>query len=91
MEDIGDWNFDTIGLNKATNNRPLTEVGKYVFQTLGLPYHFNIESTRLKNFLDAVEDRYHKNVYYHNSIHAADVLNSVVFLLHNGLHGRGRM
>jgi 3',5'-cyclic-nucleotide phosphodiesterase/cAMP-specific phosphodiesterase 4 len=42
-------------------------------------------------FLSTVESKYNRHVYYHNSIHAADVLNSVVFLLHNGLWRRGRL
>jgi cAMP-specific phosphodiesterase 4 len=91
LEGIGDWNFDTLSLNIASDKAPLLEVGKYVFQTLGLPYHFSIKHENLNNFLKVVESRYNRNVYYHNSIHAADVLNSVVFLLHNGLSRRGRL
>lgn len=37
------------------------------------------------------EDKYNREIYYHNSIHAADVVNSIVFLLHNGLSRRGRL
>ena len=30
-------------------------------------------------------------MYYHSGIHAADVLNSIVFLIYNGLISRGRL
>ena len=81
LEDIGNWNFDTLSLNIATDKHPLKEIGSYVFTTLGLPYHFNISNSHLKNFLEAAEMKYNREVYYHNCIHAADVLNSVVSLL----------
>jgi hypothetical protein len=43
LENIGDWNFDSLSLNMASDKEPLREVGKYVFQTLNLPYHFSIK------------------------------------------------
>ena len=39
----------------------------------------------------ATEEGYGRDVFYHNSIHAADVVNSVVFMLHNGFHKAARL
>jgi hypothetical protein len=62
-----------------------------VFETLGLSSHFNIQFEVLERFLMTSEASYSREVYYHNCIHAADVTNSVVFLLHNGLMKKGRL
>jgi hypothetical protein len=66
-------------------------MGTYVFSTLGLVDRFSISHFRLQKFLSAAEDRYNRDVFYHNSIHAADVLNSVLFLTHNGLYNTGEL
>jgi hypothetical protein len=81
LEMIGDWDFNTVAFNQVTQRQPLKEMGTYVFNVLGLTNHFKINDQNLTNFLTAVESGYCRDVYYHNSIHAADVLNSVVYLL----------
>lgn len=88
LENIGDWDFDTISLGKHTNN-PAFEVGNYVFNTLELPKKFNIDVSKLHGFLTLVEKSYVKENHYHNSLHAADVTASTVFLIQNGLERSG--
>jgi hypothetical protein len=91
LDDVGEWNFDTLALNRLSDKCPLKEVGGYVFYTLGLIDRFKIPHETLQKFLSAAEEKYNRDVYYHNSIHAADVLNSVIFLLQHGLHSHVRL
>ena len=80
LERVGEWNFDTLALVKFTA-APLKEVGFCAFRQLGLSDNFNVKSPTLLAFLTRVEAKYRTENFYHNSIHAADVLNSAIFLL----------
>lgn len=84
LEHVGDWNFNILTLIQCTHE-PLTEVGTYVFSTLEFNEAFSIPRKVTKKFLSKVESCYHDTNYYHNSLHAADVMCSVVFLVHKGL------
>ena len=84
----GEWNFNTLELVKCTKE-PLREVAYYLFSTHTIQEKFSIRREALLGFLRAVESHYSTANYYHNSLHAADVLNSVVFLLSSGLHRCG--
>jgi cAMP-specific phosphodiesterase 4 len=91
LEELGEWNFDTIQFNHASLKYPIIEMGAYVFSTLGLVDRFTISHLKLTKFLTAAETYYRRDIYYHNNIHAADVLNSVLFLLNHGLYSSGRL
>ena len=84
----GEWDFNTLELVRCTKE-PLREVSYYLFSTHSIPEKFSIRREALQGFLRAVESRYLTSNFYHNSVHAVDVLNSVVFLLSSGLHRCG--
>jgi hypothetical protein len=84
LEQVGDWDFNTLELANYTSE-PLTETGIYVFSILEFNESFNISKEVTKKFLAGIESRYSDANYYHNSLHAADVMCSVVFLVHKGL------
>ena len=90
LEMIGEWDFNCFELIQVTND-PAFEVGMYVFSILGLSERFDIESSILRNFMTAVERGYNRLNYYHNSIHAADVTASTVFLIQKGLSRCGNL
>lgn len=77
-----DWNFNTFFLNDCCNQIPLQVSGFYTFHNYNLDGVFKIPEATLKNFLKSLEETYKSNPY-HNSIHAADVMNSHLFLLNN--------
>lgn len=87
---VGEWDFNTLDLVKLTS-KPLKEVSNYLFSTHSLLEKFIISRDAFGRFLQEVESRYHKENYYHNALHAADVLNSVVFLLTSGLYRCGHI
>lgn len=90
MENIGTWDFNTLGLLDITD-KPAFEVGCYVFDTLGLTEEFEIKPENLLRFLTTVEKSYNQTNFYHNSAHAADVTASTVFLLREGVGRCGNL
>ena len=90
LESIGEWDFDCFELIKETKD-PAFEVGLYIFNTLGLSDSFQIEHLTLRKFLTSVEHTYNRNNFYHNSIHAADVTASTLFLIQKGLSRCGNL
>ena len=90
LNHVGEWDFNAFDLKKFTSH-PLKEVSNYLFSTHSLPEKFLISRESLSKFLSEVEDSYSRENYYHTSLHAADVLNSVVFLLTSGLHRCGHI
>jgi HD-GYP domain-containing protein (c-di-GMP phosphodiesterase class II) len=90
LESIGEWDFNCFELIKITKV-PAFEVGLYIFNTLGLNERFSIDNTVLRKFLTVVEHGYIQNNYYHNSIHAADVAASTLFLIQKGLSRCGNL
>ncbi|CAG9329120.1 unnamed protein product [Blepharisma stoltei] len=84
LEELGTWDFDSFKLIEYVNN-PAFEVGRFVFRTLGLTTTYDIDDHKLNRFLTAVESGYKKKNYYHNSLHAADVTASAVFLIQEGI------
>lgn len=85
---LGDWNFDTLSIVEYTKE-PLKEVGFSMFQAYSLVEEFEIPREKLLGFLTRVEAKYLKSNFYHNSVHAADVLNSAIHLLMSSLNSLG--
>mmetsp|Transcript_40055 Transcript_40055/g.89881 ORF Transcript_40055/g.89881 Transcript_40055/m.89881 type:complete len:886 (+) Transcript_40055:59-2716(+) len=77
--DVGQWRFDSLKLAQLCDNRPLIVLGS----RLVVPYVHDLgfEQERVDTFLRTLESRYREGMSYHNSTHAADVMNSVVYLL----------
>lgn len=75
-----DWSFDIIRLEQITTRRPLVWLG------LSILTHFNVCTTlhcdeaTLRAWLTLIEDNYRHNPY-HNSTHAADVMQATAFFL----------
>jgi cAMP-specific phosphodiesterase 4 len=83
LKNIGrDWNFNSFFLTDCCNHNPVQVSGFYSFHNFNLDGVFKIPDQTLKNFLKNLEETYKPNPY-HNSIHAADVMNSHLFLLNN--------
>lgn len=74
LEQSLDWEFDIFKLEELSNQRPLVWLG------MNLLCHFNVQDTlgcdekTLMNWLTVVEMHYHSSNSYHNSTHAADVM-----------------
>ncbi|XP_041984871.1 high affinity cAMP-specific and IBMX-insensitive 3',5'-cyclic phosphodiesterase 8 isoform X2 [Aricia agestis] len=76
------WEFEIFRLEEMTRGRPLTHLGLTLMGS-----RFDVCSTlecderTLLHWLTIIETNYHAVNTYHNSTHAADVLQSVAFFL----------
>ncbi|XP_056453701.1 cAMP-specific 3',5'-cyclic phosphodiesterase 4B-like isoform X2 [Gadus chalcogrammus] len=88
LEDINKWGLNIFSVALHSHNRPLTCTMYAIFQERDLMRTFRIQADALVTFLLTLEDHYHSDVAYHNSLHAADVAQSTHILLSTpALHG----
>ncbi|KAI9345013.1 hypothetical protein BDR26DRAFT_1005825 [Obelidium mucronatum] len=80
LESSMDFEFDVFRLGELTNGQPLYYLSMHLLQYYGLIEHFNIDIDVAKTFFREVESNY-RDLSYHNSYHAADVLQTVNLLL----------
>ncbi|KAJ3100875.1 High affinity cAMP-specific 3',5'-cyclic phosphodiesterase 7A [Phlyctochytrium planicorne] len=80
LKSIDTWDFKLFDLVELTNGRPLYFLAYEVFEKLNLKAQFNVDETIVQTFLTKIEAGYRSNLY-HNSTHAADVLQAVYFFL----------
>ncbi|CAL8280804.1 unnamed protein product [Lota lota] len=81
LEDINKWGLNIFSVALHSHNRPLTCTMYTIFQERDLMRTFKIPADTLVTFLLTLEDHYHADVAYHNSLHAADVAQSTHILL----------
>eukprot|EP00195_Chlamydomonas_chlamydogama_P016231 CAMPEP_0202895694 /NCGR_PEP_ID=MMETSP1392-20130828/4846_1 /ASSEMBLY_ACC=CAM_ASM_000868 /TAXON_ID=225041 /ORGANISM="Chlamydomonas chlamydogama, Strain SAG 11-48b" /LENGTH=1234 /DNA_ID=CAMNT_0049580803 /DNA_START=259 /DNA_END=3963 /DNA_ORIENTATION=- len=77
------FEFDAFKLAEVTSGHALSVLGYYLVQRAGLFREFRINPVVMARFVREVERGYLDNPY-HNSMHAADVLQSMHVLLHRG-------
>jgi cAMP-specific phosphodiesterase 4/calcium/calmodulin-dependent 3',5'-cyclic nucleotide phosphodiesterase len=79
-----DWEIDVLSLAELTDNRPLSTLAMHLFEHHDLIAAFQMDRSKLLNFLTTIERGYPEQNQYHNRAHAA----SVVHFLHSVLsHG----
>ncbi|XP_074158635.1 3',5'-cyclic-AMP phosphodiesterase 4C isoform X1 [Sminthopsis crassicaudata] len=81
LKDTNRWGLDVFKVAEFSGNRPLTAIMYSIFQERDLLKTFQIPPDTLVTYLLTLEDHYHSDVAYHNSIHAADVAQSTHVLL----------
>ncbi|GLC55070.1 hypothetical protein PLESTB_000940400 [Pleodorina starrii] len=74
------WQYDTWRLAEVTQGHALSCLGFYLLHREGLISQFRIRPTKLARLLRTLESGYPSNPY-HNSTHAADVLQTLHVLL----------
>ncbi|XP_032778447.2 high affinity cAMP-specific and IBMX-insensitive 3',5'-cyclic phosphodiesterase 8A isoform X1 [Daphnia magna] len=81
LENDSQWDFDVIRLEKLTGKRPLVWLGMTIMTRFEVPRTLNCDEATLQNWLTVIEANYHSTNTYHNSTHAADVLQSTAYFL----------
>ncbi|XP_049576822.1 3',5'-cyclic-AMP phosphodiesterase 4C isoform X2 [Syngnathus scovelli] len=81
LEDLDKWSFNIFQVADVSNNRPLSCIMYTIFQERELLKNFRIPADTFVTYVMTLEDHYHGNVAYHNSLHAADVTQSTHVLL----------
>ncbi|KAH6940420.1 hypothetical protein HPB50_027570 [Hyalomma asiaticum] len=74
------WEFDIIELETLTGRRPLIWLGLSLFAKMNVSTSIEIDDNTIRNWLQLIEAHYQDNPY-HNSTHAADVLQATAYFL----------
>ncbi|XP_039954994.1 high affinity cAMP-specific and IBMX-insensitive 3',5'-cyclic phosphodiesterase 8 isoform X2 [Bactrocera tryoni] len=74
LEESLSWEFDIFKLEEITEKRPLLYLGMEMFRRFNVFATLNIDENVCKSWLAVIEANYHANNSYHNSTHAADVM-----------------
>lgn len=80
LETQFDWGFDIIELERITQRRPLVWLGSSVLNAFNICQILTTDEVTVRNWLALIEANYHDNPY-HNSTHAADVMQSTAYFL----------
>lgn len=78
------WQLDAFALAELTDNKPLSTLGTYLLEKLGIISHFDLNTGKVKEFLVQIEQGYDDANPYHNRAHAASVLHAMHALLNQG-------
>ncbi|XP_011645158.1 high affinity cAMP-specific and IBMX-insensitive 3',5'-cyclic phosphodiesterase 8 isoform X2 [Pogonomyrmex barbatus] len=69
-----DWDFEIFKLEVLTEKRPLVFLGLTIMNLYQVPTILHCDERTLQNWLAIIEHNYNAENSYHNSTHAADVL-----------------
>ncbi|XP_011058348.1 PREDICTED: high affinity cAMP-specific and IBMX-insensitive 3',5'-cyclic phosphodiesterase 8A isoform X1 [Acromyrmex echinatior] len=69
-----DWDFEIFKLEVLTERRPLVFLGLTIMNLYRVPATIHCDERTLQNWLAIIEHNYNAENSYHNSTHAADVL-----------------
>ncbi|MGH0129307.1 UNVERIFIED_CONTAM: hypothetical protein FKN15_001937 [Acipenser sinensis] len=81
LDDLNKWGLNIFRVAEFSNNRPLSCIMFAIFQERDLMKTFRIPEDTFITYIMTLEDHYHADVAYHNSLHAADVTQSTHVLL----------
>ncbi|XP_062250727.1 cAMP-specific 3',5'-cyclic phosphodiesterase 4B isoform X4 [Platichthys flesus] len=81
LEDLNKWGLNIFTVSEFSNSRPLTCIMYAIFQERDMLKTFKIPVDTFVAYMMTLEDHYHSDVAYHNSLHAADVAQSTHILL----------
>jgi len=79
---IQTWSFDIFLASKSADRSPLVEIAGLAMQQQRVMRELNIKQSLFRNFCMEIENQYLENPY-HNSLHAADVVQTTHRLLTN--------
>ena len=80
MDSVDEWSCDVFRIGEVTT-KPLTSVTYTLLKKRNLFETLQIPSDLLVQYINEIEIRYHEMNPYHNSLHAADVTQTMHFLL----------
>ncbi|XP_064136709.1 3',5'-cyclic-AMP phosphodiesterase 4A isoform X7 [Loxodonta africana] len=81
LENLNKWGLNIFRVSDYAGGRSLSCIIYTIFQERDLLKKFRIPVDTMVTYMLTLEDHYHADVAYHNSLHAADVLQSTHVLL----------
>ncbi|CRK86262.1 CLUMA_CG000166, isoform A [Clunio marinus] len=76
-----DWDFEIFRLEELTDKNPLVFLGMELLRRFDVFNTFNCDEITFRSWLIVVESHYHSINTYHNSTHAADVMQATACYL----------
>ncbi|TYZ60117.1 hypothetical protein PybrP1_005864 [[Pythium] brassicae (nom. inval.)] len=80
LRDVNSWAFDIFRVHVVSGGNALCHLGYHLLHELAAS-HLQVEQATLVNFLLEIQRGYVATNAYHNSIHAADVMQTVNYFL----------
>ncbi|KAJ3390492.1 High affinity cAMP-specific 3',5'-cyclic phosphodiesterase 7A [Lobulomyces angularis] len=77
---VDEYNWPIFEFTIATNGKPLTQLMEHICITSGLLKRLNLSEMHFLNFIENIEKGYHKDLRFHNSQHATDVVHCIYYL-----------
>lgn len=74
LQNAMEWDFDTFRLEELTEKRPLMHLGMELFRRFEVFSTLNIDELTCRSWFIVMEAHYQPTNTYHNSTHAADVM-----------------
>ncbi|XP_038206237.1 calcium/calmodulin-dependent 3',5'-cyclic nucleotide phosphodiesterase 1 isoform X2 [Zerene cesonia] len=82
LKTLDEWSFDVFALHEASAGYPVKYLGYELLNRYGMIHKFKVQPPTLENFLSRIEEGYCKfHNPYHNNLHAADVAQTVHYML----------
>lgn len=81
LSDSHKWDFDIFNFEKITENRSLEIITNHLLSLYNLYQTLSFNNTKFMTFIKDIQNGYHKDNFYHNSTHAADVVQSFYYML----------
>ncbi|CAK9296753.1 unnamed protein product [Gordionus sp. m RMFG-2023] len=79
------WDFPIFQLERLSHKKPLYYLAIRIFERFGLDSYLKCSNEVLHAWLQMIESYYKQSNSYHNSTHAADVLQGTAYFLQNPL------
>ncbi|KAL3318771.1 High affinity cAMP-specific and IBMX-insensitive 3',5'-cyclic phosphodiesterase 8A [Cichlidogyrus casuarinus] len=81
LENYDSWDYDVLALERVTEKKPLVYLAMRVFRNFNVMGFLRCTDQVMANWLQVIEGHYRPSNFYHNSTHAADVMQSSSVLL----------
>ncbi|KAI9208239.1 Pde4d2 in complex with inhibitor Npv [Polychytrium aggregatum] len=78
---IGEFNFPIFDFANATMDRPLMVMTHHLVTKTGIMNRLALPMDKFLRFISTIEEGYHADLTYHNSIHATDVLHCINYII----------
>ncbi|CAG9315687.1 pde-4_1 [Blepharisma stoltei] len=83
LDQLETFEFDIFRFNEENNHNGLQIIMNHLFNKFDLFNSLNIPQKQFRKFILRIQSGYKSENAYHNSTHAADVVQAFHFLLHN--------
>lgn len=82
LKTLDEWTFDVFALGEAACGQPVKYIGYDLLNRYGMIHKFKVPPAVLEQFLARIEEGYQRyRNPYHNNLHAADVCQTVHYML----------